>query len=767
MKYFIALLLFFNCFWAFNQQGDGGSPTGLFYAEKLGKTIPVVYFNQPNLQKLRAEDRINDSLKIGPWRFGYNYDVNINLSDQALWLPTQDGGKVGLLRIVAANAQTINLTFSNTYIPEGNALYLYNPDQTMVLGKFTERHLYHGELGTELIPGNTTIVEYVIPPENAIGNIAISRVTYGYRTAEEYTKRVFGSSESCEMNVNCPDGAPYVKQRNSAVMLVVGSSGFCSGALINNTAYNGTPYVLTANHCTATHNNYASWIFRFKWQAPSCANPPSSPPFESLSGAVLRAKRSPSDFCLVEITGGLDNGTVPQNCTPYFAGWDRGNAAPPSAFCIHHPKGDITKISFDDDPPVVSQGMGSSEANSTWKVIWDRNTTTESSSSGSPLYNNLGQIIGQLWGGIADCSNTGTGYDFFGRIHNSWNPTGSNSTNQLAYWLDPSNSGDTSITGYDPYVTPSDYNAAINNIEGLDGAACQTNFYPKVRIQNKGNIAMTSLTIEYTYNNENTESMQWTGNLTTYQSTLVSLPPISNIEGQNHITVTVKNPNGQTDTVTGDNTFSIQYHASPNGTTLDFTFFMGCFPYENSWSLKDESGTELYAGTGSTTGSNANYFVRDTFCLKDGCYHLILKDTYGDGVAGSNYPNCDYDGSMTLVQENNGDTIAFLPSSEADFGKEKIFSFCINNNSETPSIKDLGVTGVRVYPNPNKGVFNVLTVLKGMKEVRLTNVSGQKIMIFSTEEQAFTIQQKQLAAGVYFLEVANDAKHIVRKIVVE
>ena len=32
----------------------------------------------------------------------------------------------------------------------------------------------------------------------------------------------FGSSGSCNMNVNCPDGASWVNERNSVVMLVSG-----------------------------------------------------------------------------------------------------------------------------------------------------------------------------------------------------------------------------------------------------------------------------------------------------------------------------------------------------------------------------------------------------------------------------------------------------------------------------------------------------------------------------------------------------------------
>jgi hypothetical protein len=158
----------------------------------------------------------------------------------------------------------VNLSLNDVKLPEGNELYVYNPDKDFILGKFTANHLYEGELGTELVPGQTAIVEYYIPAANRdlANGLTIYRVTHGYRTAAEYHEKAFGSSGSCNMNVNCADGAPWVDQRNSAVMLVSGGSGFCSGALINNTQNDGKPYVLTANHC---YSSPTSWVFRFIW----------------------------------------------------------------------------------------------------------------------------------------------------------------------------------------------------------------------------------------------------------------------------------------------------------------------------------------------------------------------------------------------------------------------------------------------------------------------------------------------------------------------
>lgn len=432
---------------SFSQQGDGGTP--MYNSTKTAiDQIDSRSFQTPNIQALQAEDAIVDANKSGPWRFGYNNDTDLNLNNSGTWVDLENGGKLWQLAVTCENALTVNLTFENLEIPAGNELYVFNPSKSFILGKFTAKHVYEGQLGTELVPGSIAIVEYYVAPENVnfAKSLTIGKVTHGYRTASEFQEKAFGSSGNCNMNSICPDGDPIRNPIRSTMMLVSGSNGFCTGAMINNTANDGKPYVLTANHC---YSNPASWIFRFHWASATCSNPGSSPSdFESLSGATLRSRRTASDFCLVEITGGLENNTVPESFNTYFSGWDNSNSTPSVTTCVHHPSGDIKKISFDDNPASSGNGMGSSEANSQWVVSWDRNTTTEPGSSGSPLFDQNNRIIGQLWGGGASCSNL-SAPDYYGKISSSWNPNGSSASGHLQTWLDPSDT-ETTLDGYDP-----------------------------------------------------------------------------------------------------------------------------------------------------------------------------------------------------------------------------------------------------------------------------------------------------------------------------
>jgi lysyl endopeptidase len=591
---------------SFAQQGDGGTPKGFKFGVDIrdmdSYTLPT-----PDVDALRAEDELNDKAGNGPWRFGYNHSTSYTLNNSGTWTNLPDGGKIWQLKVTTEGALSINLTFKNLSITDGNELYVYDKDKKFVLGKFTDYHTYEGQLGCELIPGNTAIVEYYVSATNLsnVGSLELSTVTHGYRTNKEFLEKAFGTSGNCNMNVNCPDGAPWANQKRGAVMLVSGSNGFCSGSLINNTQNDGKPYVLTANHC---YSNPASWIFRFHWESAACTNPGSSPSFVSLSGAMLRSRRTPSDFCLVEITGGLVGGNIPASYNAYFSGWNNSNTPPTSSISIHHPDGDIKKISFDDDPAIAVQAMGSSEAASCWQVSWDRNTTTEGGSSGSPLFDQNGRIIGQLWGGGASCSNLSSS-DYYGRVYNSWNPSGSNSTNQLKNWLDPNNTGVTTIDGYDPNAVIYALDAQLLAVSSpTAGTTCNTSFTPQVTIKNNGTTTLTQVSVKYRIDNGVDVNYNWTGSLVTGATTNVALTSFTATPG-NHIFKTfVSAPNAGTDQNNVNDTSVVLFEVlNPNGVGLPLSesFESATFPPTN-WAIENAAGPTWTRVTTAASQGNAS-----------------------------------------------------------------------------------------------------------------------------------------------------------------
>lgn len=141
------------------------------------------------------------------------------------------------------------------------------------------------------------------------------------------------------------------------------------------------------------------------------------------------ASWEPSDFALLELQE-----KIPSSYNAYLSGWDLSNQAPSDVVCVHHPSGDVKKISYYKGATVPSSY---SEAPKTyhWKILkWTRGTTEEGS-SGSPLFNNRGLIVGHLHGGQSACYFL-DGWDMFGALYHDWS-TGPTDGNRLRIFLNP------------------------------------------------------------------------------------------------------------------------------------------------------------------------------------------------------------------------------------------------------------------------------------------------------------------------------------------
>ncbi|MEY4286112.1 MAG: hypothetical protein RL511_185 [Bacteroidota bacterium] len=772
MKTLYALLIVILSTPVFAQiQGKGGLPT----STKLvlnDKEIQQWVYAQPDISALQAEDAAIDEQGIAPWRFGYNNFTNLNTTNAGSWFDLPNGARLWIVRVKCEGALTVNLTFENTSIPTGNLLFAYNPNKDFILGAFTQEHIYDGQLGTELIPGDEAIIEYYVAPKNNLGHVQVATVTHGYRTANEFMEKAFGSSGSCNMNVNCPDGLPWTQQRNSSVMLVSGGSGFCSGALINNTQNDGKPYVLTANHC---YSNPATWVFRFNWQATDCVNPASAPTFQSLSGAVLRARRTPSDFCLVEITGGLVNGTVPLDYNPYFSGWDNSGAIPTSTVSIHHPSGDIKKISFDDAAPSISQGMGSTEANSTWTIEWDRNTTTEGGSSGSPLFDQNHRIIGQLWGGGASCQNLSSP-DYYGRVANSWLPAGSNSTNQLKFWLDPTSSGATFIDGYDPNnTTVVALDAAVSGAQLTAQALCGDNYLPSFSLMNVGTTVLTSAQINYQIDNGAAQQYNWSGTLNQWQAQTITLPAVQLAPGNHTFTATVSNPNQSLDENASNNQSIANAAVSAVPQTIDLlkvTLTTDDYANETYVELRNAAGVVVWSegnenvsgnfGTGAFPAPNdaTNPLQNNTVYNYDiplsafECYTFVIYDFYGDGMGAAQWGGTD--GSLTLA-DNNAVTIYTLPA--ADFGDS---TAAVVRHVNDANVEE-GVFNFTIAPNPAQAVLTIDWFDNEKMNIQVYDLCGKLLLFEQSETSAAALNIQAISAGTYILELTNASGVAVKK----
>lgn len=437
---FLAMLFSFTTL--VGQISQPGIPAS-FHHTHLKNDVPVIKMVPVDVAALLQEDLIFDTIKDIPWRFGKNIPVSINPDSNGIWEYLENGDKLWRTSIHSPGAYTLNLTFNQYHLPPGARLFVYNEDKSMVIGAFTDfNNQEDGYFATTLVDGDLITIEYYEPADAAFaGELNLETVTHAYRNPYDFAKG-FGSSGWCNLNVACPEAEGWEQHIRSVALIVVGGGGFCTGALINNTEFDGKPFFLSANHC---FSNPGSMVLWFNWQSETCANPPSSPAYNAMSGATQRARHAASDFWLVEL-----NQSVPEEFNPYFAGWNRTLAATlnETIVGIHHPRGDIKKFSYaETGVQAASYGGGPGSGNSHWRIVWSGGTTTEPTSSGSPIFDAEGLIIGQLHGGGAACGNTLP--DWYGRLGISWTGGGTVST-RLSDWLDPLNLDPMTLSGFDP-----------------------------------------------------------------------------------------------------------------------------------------------------------------------------------------------------------------------------------------------------------------------------------------------------------------------------
>ncbi len=408
-----------------------------------------------------------------PLLAGYTISLDNEVIEQGRWEQLNSNLTVWRLALRVNTAEGLNLYFENFNLQAKEKLFVYNKDKSVVLGAFSE-HDNGDYFVTDFISDNEIILE--LNSNNSANTLPFLLSELGVSVNKRATERDFGDSQFCEVPVNCPEGNDWQNEKRGVARILVkaGSSlWWCTGSLVNNTNNDKTPYFLTANHCgqSANETDYAAWKFYFDFESPDCDIPVLEPESVKLTGSKLLAKApnstsSGSDFKLLLLTD-----EMPEDFYPWYNGWDRTDEASQKGVCIHHPEGDIKMISTYTEA-IVSVRYNNPTPNENgiyWKVNWaitqSNYGVTEGGSSGSPLFNPSGNIIGGLTGGQASCNSPDLP-DYYGKFSYSWESNGSDSTRQLKYWLDPKNIGISFLKGSDFDSTDfyADFSADTRNI---------------------------------------------------------------------------------------------------------------------------------------------------------------------------------------------------------------------------------------------------------------------------------------------------------------
>lgn len=468
--------------YTYGQISEGGLPPSFQFSSTLRSTSSTPSYLVPvsiDVDKLIWEDE-QATKNDGSPRVAINIPVadsllNINSSGQ--WSVLNDSTKIWKQAIKADGAQGLILSYKDFYIPKGAKLFIYNSDLSVVLGAYTEKTNPNGGVfATELISGDQIILEYVTSKESdEKPRIIIDGVGYAYNLRSSNTSKSdetgLNQSEACMINVNCADGRLWQNQKRGVVLIMIkkysGYWSLCTGSLINNTAQDGKPYVITANHCFPSDAIPEQSIYYFNYEFDSCSN-------GSAVSSSARTMIGSQILVNTPINGGGD-GTlltlktnVPDSYKPYYNGWNRTDDGATSGVVIHHPVGDVKKITTYVSKLVdgtFSDGTYTSAGNSAWKVIYDGRSVTQKGSSGSPIFNQDGLIVGTLSGGASFCTRP-YDPDYFAKLWYNWDqyvaPAGQ-AEQKMSVYLDPVETGVTSLVGYDPNPTTGVEDKIIND----------------------------------------------------------------------------------------------------------------------------------------------------------------------------------------------------------------------------------------------------------------------------------------------------------------
>jgi len=476
IRLFIGLLLLCLIFspLAFSQISHGGMPYFLQPSILRSVSSNPFFVEMPpfNLDSVLKKNTTGEGRMRGGFQFAYKFSTRIDIND-GLTTVLPDGTTVRQIGICSPGAYSINLLLRDFEIPPGGKLFVYNANYSFVVGSFDYRNNSSDKiLPIQPVAGDSIIVEYSEPADVPFkGHFVISEVNHDYRDIFRREPASDNATDyACMPDVFC-SGAADIAIR-STVMVIINGGTACTGSLLNNTADDGTPYLLTSSHCFCSptiiqnmdsfNQKAKTIIVFFNYNRPVCdANIKMKGSEEmSLSGAVSRAILQNKDIALLELQN-----SPPNYYNVYYSGWSMDTVGGKKQNTnIHHPSAAVKKYGMTDknvglvrDQATIAllgdpnKGLPGIDATSLWEIPSWTIGSTYSGSSGSPLFDENNFIIGGLTGGSSECSETSPSSDpryqtdYFFSLGKGWV-----ADNQLKTYLDPKNKKVAQYSGKDP-----------------------------------------------------------------------------------------------------------------------------------------------------------------------------------------------------------------------------------------------------------------------------------------------------------------------------
>ena len=445
----------------FSQQSISVRPAS-FDGELSRAEVPVSVMSQIDVDALLLEDAQPGNK---PFRYGHKLEVNLNTSNSGVWHELENGDAIWRLSIESQDAYAIRLFINDLELPQGTMLHVYGENIDEFFGGYTSVN-NASFFSTPLVKGDKCTVEYFEPASAEFhGNIEITNVIHDYK---DFYNINSGSRDECGTNVICANAAVYEEEIDASAHLDLGWS-ICSGAMINNTSQDLTSYFLTADHCV-DGSSPSGYRFYFNYETTSCSGSLASMGSYAYGSQL---KWTSNGFNGNDITSGNDvallkiTGTIYDSWEVYYAGWNINSSSTQSiSVGIHHPNGEPKQMSFTSGT-AYTNNFNSTAWGTHWKVYWD-DGATKPGSSGSPLFDSNGRILGPLSGGPDVACGSSQDLALYGKLNYSWS--------NIQQYLDPTNSGVTYLNGTYSSVVSGCTDPAADNYDSdatQDDGSCE------------------------------------------------------------------------------------------------------------------------------------------------------------------------------------------------------------------------------------------------------------------------------------------------------
>lgn len=383
-------------------------------------------------------------LTIGIGRSLENTDF-IDAQD-LIWSALDNGEQLAqfIVRSQQAEALRIQLLFDNP--PPDDAQFRFfaesSGEMMVSVSGLDIQQLDDNSYWSPTVLGDGIIVEILLaadtdPAELQFQVPLLSHLLVAPEQAFEKNVTHIGASGSCNIDVACAASGESSEQasiQSVAKYIYTSTFGFtsiCSGNLIVDTDTSiFFPYFLTANHCVNNAADASNIEFYWLFQKETCAGPNPVAVNRQTGGATLLSTGADNDYTLLQLNANPPAGVG-------LSGWTTASInANTSVIGIHHPSGDLKKISFG-----IARGYAPylEAVNGNGSHIFTEwlEGTTEGGSSGAGLwveFNNQLLLVGTLSGGFASCE-AQQAADYYNRFE-LYFPA-------LAAWLNP---GDNALT---------------------------------------------------------------------------------------------------------------------------------------------------------------------------------------------------------------------------------------------------------------------------------------------------------------------------------